>query len=64
MNKNAFEQLLFEGALNAVRTLTLAELYQQLEYLAEMDLPDDISAFPASVLAIVIKEKIAQSILN
>jgi len=52
-----FEELLFDGAIIALRTLTLDELYQQVEVLEEMGLPDDLMAFPTVVLAKVIREK-------
>lgn len=59
-----FEQLLFDGALKAVRSLTLEELYKQIDYLNEMNLPDDISEFPRTILAVVIAEKQNQRAMN
>lgn len=64
VTKKSFEELLVEGALAAVRTLSLDELYQQQGYLLEMNLPEDILSFPAMILAQVIEEKRNQRIMN
>jgi hypothetical protein len=63
-SKPSFEELLLQGALNAVRTLTLDELYAQVECLNEMNMPDDIAEFPRAVLEIVISEKRLLRALN
>lgn len=60
----SFEQLLFEGALTAVRSLTLDELYAQAQHLQELNLPDDIAEFPISILEVVIREKQLQRAMN
>lgn len=63
VTKKSFEELLVEGALIAARTLSLEELYQRQQTLIEMNLPDDITDFPAKILA-VIEEKQNQRVIN
>ncbi len=59
-----FEELIFEGAITAVRTLSLEELYRQVDHLDAMNLPDDITQFPMAILAAVIAEKQNQRAMN
>jgi hypothetical protein len=64
MAAKTFDELLIEGALTAVRTLTLPELYEQLGYLEEMNMPEDVAEFPFMILQKVIREKVKQRIVN
>jgi hypothetical protein len=60
----SFNELLIEGALTAVRTLSLSELYQQIIYLEELNLPEDVMVFPLMILNQVIVEKLKQRAVN
>lgn len=53
----SFEELLFEGAMTAVRTLTLEELNKHMHGLDAMNLPEDVAEFPRIVLTLAIAEK-------
>jgi hypothetical protein len=59
-----FEALLFQGTLTAFRTLTLDELIDHRSGLLDMDLPEEIAAFPIAVLDTAIAEKQTQRAMN
>ncbi|MDB5607801.1 MAG: hypothetical protein JWP25_4701 [Bradyrhizobium sp.] len=62
--KKSFEELLFDGAMTAMRSLTLEELYEQAGVLEKMNMTDDIAEFPRIVLALAIAEKQRERALN
>lgn len=57
MKTKTFDELLFEGALTAIRTLSLTELYKQRELLDELNVSPEILEFPWLLLDTAIREK-------
>lgn len=64
MADKSFEELLFEGAMTAVRSLTLDQLLEHANSLEGMDLPEDVAEFPRIIIALVLAEKQKQLALN
>lgn len=59
-----FDELLFEGTMIALRSLTFEQLCEHWIFLRDMDLPEDIAKFPKMMLSLAIKEKELQRMIN